>query len=895
MLNKMQYLAISLLWLILTQVQATQTLDGTSFITKWKTYSNGDSVYLPINPDYSYNANIDCDNDGIFEKTGVTDHSNMFCSYAKAGEYIIAVSGEFPAFNLYLATNLYIYFNPNEYVLNTRSARYQLLEVMQWGNIQWQTMDSAFYEAINFQITATDQPILDAVSNMSLMFCGASVFNQDISAWDVSHVTDMTRMFIYATQFNQALNRWDVGNVVNMEGMFEGATAFNQDISAWNVSNVINMWSMFKDATAFNQDIDVWDVSNVTNMQSMFEGATHFNGNITHWNVSNVNRMDRMFADAKAFNQDIGDWNVHNAAILEMFAGASAFNQDIGAWDVSQQAWMNGVFERATSFNQDLSAWDVSNAVYMERFFKGASAFNQDLSTWNVSRVARMDYMFQDASAFNGDISTWNVSNVTDMPLMFSGATAFNGDIRAWNVSNVTGMSAMFRDASQFNQDLSSWNVGQVRYTSQMFKGASRFNTDISTWDVSQVMGMEQMFAGAYAFNVDISAWDVSNVIRMSEMFAGAVSFDQDLSRWDIRNVIDMFDVFASVTLSTSHYEALLQAWSQLPPPRNLLFDAGNSQYTANSVAEQARTALINNYGWTISDGGYTSNALPDETVCGKFNNVAITITDTCQNQGWLFDVNIAATGSVIGGKLAGVIDNQGLIQDAELRHVQLDGGTLSGHIVNHNHAYNNLLNAGTENQIKNVTLTAETVLYGGRVSGYINGNPIAPALLNHVYIDDGSYLSHVVIEHSGIVDDYAQDLSDWLFDPIDNEFVLGQGVRFAEEFPCEGNGLSSLRNIEPNACFTPYADTLRITTAPEHRGQTAEVVFLARDDTYTYSYDGKFWQGNAEGEENMINAKTIAALPLTLEVPLPNLDSFNEVFVGYRLSDGDIIYTQVK
>ena len=49
-------------------------------------------------------------------------------------------------------------------------------------------------------------------------------------------------------------------------------SVFNGDISRWNVSNVTNMWGMFA-SSEFNGDISGWDVSNVTDRQYMFHNC----------------------------------------------------------------------------------------------------------------------------------------------------------------------------------------------------------------------------------------------------------------------------------------------------------------------------------------------------------------------------------------------------------------------------------------------------------------------------------------------------------------------------------------------------------------------------------------------------------------------------------------------
>jgi len=165
-----------LLMLFLGSVQNAMALDGTSFITKWQTTAANETITIPVNSFYTYSYDIDCDNDSTFEQTGVTGAGT--CTYATAGEHIIKISGTFPA--IYIANG---------------AEKEKILDVMQWGNIAWKSMEYVFYGASNLQISATDSPNLSNVTSMSSMFNGATAFNQDISGWDVSNVTFKIKHF----------------------------------------------------------------------------------------------------------------------------------------------------------------------------------------------------------------------------------------------------------------------------------------------------------------------------------------------------------------------------------------------------------------------------------------------------------------------------------------------------------------------------------------------------------------------------------------------------------------------------------------------------------------------------------------------------------------------------
>lgn len=278
-----------------------------------------------------------------------------------------------------------------------------------------------------------------------------------------SQVTDATNLFKGCTLFNGDVSGWDVSNVTNMMGMFQECSAFNQPLNTWNVSNVTNMGYMLYGTTIFDQPLNTWDVSKVTDMSYMFFNSRAFNQNISTWNVLNVTTMSNTFALAMKFNQPLNTWNVSNVKYMQtMFYYATAFNQPLNLWDTSKVVVMVGMFQNATAFNEDISSWNVSGVTNFYNMFESATTFNQPLNTWDMSNVTDMSYMFQNATAFNGDISGWNTSKVSVMYASFNGAAAFNQDISGWNVNKVNSMSYMFQNATAFNQNLSQWCVPNI-------------------------------------------------------------------------------------------------------------------------------------------------------------------------------------------------------------------------------------------------------------------------------------------------------------------------------------------------------------------------------------------------------------------------------------------------
>lgn len=557
-----------------------------SFTSIWNTVntSGGSSanneVTIPTNPAYTtYNYTVDW-GDGNTD-TGVT--GNITHAYAVPGTYTIAISGIFPS----------IYFNET-------GDRNKIIEILSWGDIQWQTMENAFYSCENINFDAINAPDLSQVTSLKNMFRECASFNGILNNWDVNTITDISGMFAQAEIFNRPLDLWNTINVTDMSWVFHRARRFNEPLDNWNTSSVVTMEYLFSEAGSFNQNINNWDVSQVTNMSGTFRYTYNYDSPLNTWNVTNVTDMSGMF-QGSSFNQPISNWIVDNVTNMSAMFRESLFNYPIEIWNVSNVTDMSFMFHRHRTFNHPLNEWDVSNVTNMASMFDGwiwGAIYNQPLDQWQVGNVTDMNYMFRDNSGFNQDISGWDVSNVTNMSGMFSETTVFNQDISSWDVDNVTNMANMFQEAAVFNQPLDSWNVLNVTDMSYMFYLAPVFNQPLNSWDVDNVTTMANMFLLNPVFDQVLSNWDTGAVTNMSGMFQNAEAFNQDLATWNVSSVTTMETMLSSSGLSQTNYDNTLIGWAAQTVNSNVNLGTSDLNYCDGRIARQE---LIDNSGWNIT------------------------------------------------------------------------------------------------------------------------------------------------------------------------------------------------------------------------------------------------------------------------------------------------------
>ena len=314
---------------------------------------NDYDIKLPANEEKQYQVNydLDCDEDGIYEKTN--QKGDVVCELTE-GIHHIAIRGTIPGIHFNTGK-----INPktNELVkpINT-----SVISIDQWGDNAWRNLSKMFdcepadllvdsfdtdicvkggcgkrFKDIR-QYNARDIPNLKNIRKLSCVGGAYTDYHGSFADWDVSNITDMSDMFrgntVYDTcmsctiltgGFNQDISRWNTSNVTDMSGMFIGCTEFNQPIGKWDTSNVTDMSGMFTNASSFNQPLESWNTSKVKDMSAMFMYAFAFDQPLDKWDVSSVKNMKDMFYEANSFSHYPSSWVIPKSSLKGMFEGTN--------------------------------------------------------------------------------------------------------------------------------------------------------------------------------------------------------------------------------------------------------------------------------------------------------------------------------------------------------------------------------------------------------------------------------------------------------------------------------------------------------------------------------------------------------------------------------------------
>lgn len=139
-----------------------------------------------------------------------------------------------------------------------------------------------------------------------------------------------------------------------------------------------------------------------------------------------------------------------------------------------------------------------------------------------------------------------------------------------------------------------------------MFQNCSSLTSvDARGMDTSSATNMFVMFKQTSSLStVDVSGFDTSSVTNFSQMFRSTGATDVRCDLFNISSATNLENFYGNSSLTTTRYDAVLISWAGQTVTSGLAVSFGNSTFTSGGSAETARTSLINDDGWTISDGG---------------------------------------------------------------------------------------------------------------------------------------------------------------------------------------------------------------------------------------------------------------------------------------------------
>jgi surface protein len=496
-----------------------------------------------------------------------------------------------------------------------------LTTIGDWGSIVWQPAAQDMYfvfascTVFNFDISNWQ---VGNATNFANMFRGTQAFNQNIGAWDMGSAEDIAQMFRDATAFNNGgvggigvgLDSWTFGTkLTNTSFLFEGATAFNQTIDSWDMSSVINIANMFQNCSAFNKDLNSWNLSpdlatgtstSVVTNKLVDSTANFVSAEVDNFYSRILNVTTGVFADITA----------HTAT--ELTLNADIFTATGESYRVFNILGMTNLFANATSFNGNISSWNTIGATSFKGLFNNSISFNQDIGGWDTRRVTNMNSAFIQASAFNKNLNGWDWSNVTDMFYCFRTASAFNngGVTTNWDLGEVQDMQACFFGNTSLSVDINSFNPSKCTNFIQAFLGCGSLNSNFSGWTftTSADIDCNQMFYLCTALiGTGMSGWTTNRVTKMQDMFV-QTSFNQDISLWNISSLLNASNMLNNTSFTTTNYDLLLDSttgWaSQATIQSAVSFGVGGTQFTLGGNAEAGHNYLTGTKGWNITDGG---------------------------------------------------------------------------------------------------------------------------------------------------------------------------------------------------------------------------------------------------------------------------------------------------
>ena len=557
------------------------------WITKW-TVGAGQTITLwsPTGGTVEYSYDVDW-GDGNTE-TGITAADKTH-DYTDAGEgtYTVSITGQFGGLNMQRGST---------------ADREALVEFVNWGTGEVNSLYRYFYHCTNMVYSATDAP--------------------DLTSLTATNGTQMREMFR------------DCESVVTL------------DFSGWtNTSNITYMLYAFYDMIGLQTlNLTGWNTSNVTSCGSMCynsgDTTTGCDFTMPSLNWSSSTTMTSMFYNTNVKTLDVTSWTLRAAGVTcntmfrytEEGSSGPAFTIDMSGWSITSGiTTLNGFIRDSEITSLNTTGWDTSNVTNMSVVFYGCDKLTHitGLDDWSADSVTTLANFMQDCKLYNfgatdanfgTNFMDDNAGTCTTMATMlyrcgYTTAGTAAPNVANWDTSAVTTFHSMFEGSDWTgggNLDVSSWDVGSATGTglADVFAYTPTTVADTSAWEIpSAVTSLVQFARGSEITTIDFShaSCDLSGVTTcyvfgyQSKMTRFILHASSDLGA--CTNFGLFFPASGYATVVTADYDALLLRLQATNTNASVTLYAGSSTYTGGGAVATARAALIT-LGWTITDGG---------------------------------------------------------------------------------------------------------------------------------------------------------------------------------------------------------------------------------------------------------------------------------------------------
>lgn len=211
------------------------------------------------------NGSCDIDwGDGNISR-GVTG-GNQRHTYASAGTYTLKIWADAP-----------INFRNNLF-----GDLAKMLEVQQWGDIPFNSMQAFFYGCSNMTITATDAPDMSNVTTMLNAFNGCAIGPNFPTNWDLSGVENFSGTWQNCVNMTGGFDSYDLSSATSLNGAWAQLSSPNPrlGLKSWNcttstaLTDIRNAWNRCNLENCGGTGVGVFpyfEMSNVTDAYGAWE------------------------------------------------------------------------------------------------------------------------------------------------------------------------------------------------------------------------------------------------------------------------------------------------------------------------------------------------------------------------------------------------------------------------------------------------------------------------------------------------------------------------------------------------------------------------------------------------------------------------------------------------